>query len=404
MVFGVEGAPTPGFLIKAFRNDDPNNKIGVQIMRKWMMLVLLISVAVFHSCGQRGGDSEEQSAIPVEVMEIGLGEVKQSLTFHGDIKAEVEVKVFSKIPDRIEEFFVDDGDRVRKGDPIARILATTIEQAMLQAEAGLTAARAQEANSKVEYERAKRLHKENAMSKQQFDAIGTQYEAESAFVKQAEAALVSARTQLKDATVTAPISGIIGKRYYEAGDMATPVMAVVSIVQMDRVRIVFDATEDDLGKLAVGQRAKVQVRSYPDEIFVGEVQKISPVLDPTTRLAEVDVLVPNPDHKLKPGMYAEAEITTGILEDALVVPRYSAVESTSLETIDGRDRVVKNYFVFVVNDSNRAEQRKLDVDYVNYKQIAVRAGIIIGERLVVSGQNNLRDDLPVTIVEGRGAE
>ena len=374
------------------------------MIRRWMMLVWLTSTVVFYQCGQRGGSSEEQNAIPVEVVDIGLGEVKQSLTFHGDIRAEIEVKVFSKIPDRIESFFVDDGDRVQKGDPIAKVLATTIEQAVLQAEAGLTAAKAQEANMKVEYERAKRLNRENAMSTQQFDAIETQYEAASAQVTQAEAALNTAKTQLKDATVTASISGIIGKRYYEAGDMASPATPVVSIVQMNRVKIAVDATEEDLGRLAVGQKADVRVRSYPDEVFVGQVHKISPILDPTTRLAEVEVLIPNPDRKLKPGMYAEAEITTGILEDVLVVPRYSVIESTSMETVNGDDRVVKNYFIFVVNDSSRAEQRRLDVDYVNYKQIAVRSGIAQGERLVVSGQNNLRDGLPVVIVEGREGE
>ena len=373
------------------------------MIRKWTMFVLLASVALFTYCSQTG-ESERQNAIPVEVMEIGLGVVKQSLNFHGDIKAQVEVKVFAKIPDRIEEFFVDDGDRVRKGDPIARVLATMIEQAVLQAEAGLSATRAQEANSKVEFERAKRLQKENAMSKQQLDAIQTQYEAVSAQVKQAEAVLASARSQLRDATITAPISGIIGKRYYEAGDMALPSSPVVSIVQMDRVKIIVDATEEDLGRLSIGQKAEVRVRSYPGEVFVGKVLKISPVLDPLTRLAEVEVLIPNPGHKLKPGMYAEAEITTGILNNVIVVPRYSVIESTSLQAVDGEDRVVKNYFIFVVDDSSRAQQRRLDVDYVNHKNVAVRGGIKAGEELVISGQNNLRDGIPVTITDRKGEE
>lgn len=373
-------------------------------MRKWMMYVLLASLAIFNYCSQTGGESGEENAVPVEIMEVGLGQVKQSLNFNGDIKAEIEVKVFAKIPDRIEQLFVDDGDRVRKGDSIAKVLATTIEQAVLQTEAGLSAAQAQEANLKVEFERAQRLHKENAMSKQQFDAIRTQYEAVSAQVKQAEAVLTSARSQFKDATITAPISGIIGKRYFEVGDIAAPSMPVVSIVQMDRVKIALNATEEDLGHLSIGQKAEVQVRSYPGEIFVGKIQKISPILDPVTRLAEIEVLIPNSDHKLKPGMYAEAEITTGIMDNVIVVPRYSVIESTSLESINGEDQVVKNYFVFVVNDSSRVQQRKLDVDYLNHKQVAVRGGITVGEKLVVSGQNNLRDDLPVTIAEKGGAE
>ena len=374
------------------------------MMRKWMLCFLLASLVLFSYCSQTGGGLGEENAVPVEIMEVQLGQVKQSLNINGDIMAEIEVKVFAKISDRIEQLFVDDGDRVRKGDPIATVLATTTEQAVLQAEAGLSAARAQEANQKVEFERAQRLQRENAMSKQQFDSIQTQYEAVSAQVKQAEAALASARSQLKDATITAPISGIIGKRYFEVGDMAVPSKPVVSIVQMDRVKIALDATEEDLGRLAIGQKTEVQVRSYPGEVFVGKVQKISPILDPVTRLAEVEVLIPNPDHKLKPGMYAEAEITTGILDNAIVVPRYCVIESTSLRTIDGEDRVVRNYFVFVVDDSSRARQRRLDVDYLNHKNLAVGGGIAVGEKLVTSGQNNLREALLVAIVEGREEE
>jgi RND family efflux transporter MFP subunit len=368
--------------------------------RKWIVFILLSFMIIIIQCNQKGaGKIEEQAAVPVKVMEVSMGEVRQSLTFHGDIKAEVQVKVFAKIPDRIEAFFVDDGDYIKKGDPIAKIMATAIEQAVLQAEAGLIAAKAQEANLKIEYERAQRLNKENAISQQQYDGVQTQYEAIAAQTQQAEAAYNTAKSQLNDATITAPISGIIGKRYYEAGDMATPVQPVVSIVQMNKVKIIFDATEEDLGRLAIGQEANVRVRSYPDHIFSGKVKKISPVLDPMTRLANVEVLIPNSDQKLKPGMFAEAEITVGVLQDAMVVPRFAVIENTSLIKIDGLDKVQKNYFVYVVNDSNYSEQRKLVVDYVNHIQIAVKEGVEVGEKIVMEGHNNLREGMPVHIVD-----
>jgi RND family efflux transporter MFP subunit len=180
--------------------------------------------------------------------------------------------------------------------------------------------------------------------------------------------------------------------------MASPAMPVASVVQMDYVKIQFDATEVDLGRLKTGQRADVTVRSYTNRTFTGKIVKISPILDPLTRMATVEVLVPNPDHHLMPGMYAEVEITTGVLDNIIVVPRDVVLESTSLINDNGKDRVVKNYFVYVVDDSSRAEQRQLNVDYVNHQNIAVRSGIVPGEHLVVSGQNNLRDGLPVQVV------
>lgn len=364
-------------------------------------LSALMLLNFFQACTNAdSSDSAVTNRVPVEAAVVQLGEVRQSLSYNGDIHAELDVKVFSKIPDRIEQFFVDEGERVNKGQAIARIVATTIEEGVKQAEAALVAARAQEANLQVEFERARRLFNENAMSRQQYDAIQTQFEAARAQTIQAAAALNSVKSQLQDATVTAPISGVVGKRYYENGDMANPAVPLVSIVQMDRVKIVFNATEEDLGKLVVGQDAYVRVRSYPDRQFPGKVSRISPVLDALTRMATLEVLLDNPDYLLKPGMYAEVEVITGIIDDVLVVPRFSAIESTVMERIDGKDQVVKNFYVFTVKNG-LAKQNKLDVRYVNHKSIAVNRGIAVGDTLVVAGQNSLRDGMAV-IVMGKG--
>ena len=143
------------------------------------------------------------------------------------------------------------------------------------------------------------------------------------------------------------------------------------------------------------------VKSYSDRAFTGKVTKISPILDPLTRMAEVEVIIGNPDKKLKPGMYAKVEVITGIIENVIVVPRYTTIESTTLENINGDDQVVRNYHVFVA-DSNKAERRKLDVIYVNHVNIAVSSGIKLGEKLITMGQNYLREGLPVTIVNEEG--
>ncbi|NUM77592.1 efflux RND transporter periplasmic adaptor subunit [candidate division KSB1 bacterium] len=355
----------------------------------YFFMVMAGGAVFLTGCDQKDStDSQVETKIPVETVTVGLGNLAQTLSYYGDIKAEFEVKVFSKIPDRIERFFVDAGDRVAKGAPVARIAATTIEQAVRQAEAALTAAKAQESNLRAEYDRFSLL----------YDAIATQYEAAKAQVEQAEAALTSAKSQWHDATITAPIAGIIGKRYCETGDMAAPALPLVSVCQMDRVKMTFEATEKDLARLEIGQKTVVQVSTYPDHTFEGKVVKISPVLDPLTRLAEVEVLLDNPEHKLKPGMYAHAEVTTGVIENVIVVPRHAVIENTSLERIGGEDQVVKHYFVFVVN-SDKALQRKLEVIYLNHEYLAISSGLKIGEQLVTVGQNNLREGTPVVVVK-----
>jgi len=384
------------YAIYAFERD-----IKMKGMIKNGSLIILFSLLILHCDSGKTDDEENSVKVPVEIQTVQLGNLVQSIFYGGDIFAEFEIDVFSKIPDRIEKYFVEVGDFVNKGEPIARIIATTIEQAARQAEAALIAARAQESNLQVEYERAQRLYRENAMSLQQFDLIKTQYEANKAQVEQAEAALASARSQFKDATVSAPISGIIGKRYFEAGDMANMMTPLVKIVQMDRLKIIVNAIEDDLGKLAVGQQAKISVRSYPDIKFIGEVTKISPILDPISRMADVEILLDNKDHRLKPGMYAEVEIIFGILENVIAVPRFATIESTTMKTVEGQDEVIKNYYVYLVN-KGKAVQTKLDITYLNHKNIAVDRAIVVGDTLVIAGQNNLRDGMAVKIVKERG--
>lgn len=364
----------------------------------YFFMLMFVWAALAISCGQVDPKNEEaETTIPVEVTAVRLGEVAQMLGYYGDIEAENEVKVFSKIPDRIEQFFVDDGDRVAKGAPLAKIFALTIEQSVRQAEAGLVAVKAQEANLRVEFERLTLLHRDHSISQQQYDAMAAQYQAVQAQVQQAEAVLASANSQLHDALVSAPIAGIIGKRYCEAGDMATPALPLARIVQMERVKILVDAGEEDLARLALGQKAVVRVKTFPDSSFMGKVSKISPVLDPLTRMAEIEILLDNREHHLKPGMYAQAQITTGVLQNVIVIPRHAVIENTSLERVAGEDRVVKNYYAFVAVNG-KAQQRKLSVLYINDECLAVSAGLAPGEKLVVVGQHNLRDGVPLVIV------
>ena len=374
-------------------------------MKSYLKLfsAVCLGFIIFWSCDSSSGEEQSNEKIPVEVMPVKRGNIVQSITYTGDVKAEYEINVFSKIPDRIEKFYVDEGDHVTKGAPLARIFATTMEQNVKQVEASLISARAQENNLRLEYERAQRLHNEDAMSKQQYDAIKTQYASAQAQVEQAEAVLNGAQSQLKDALVTAPITGIIGKRYFETGDMAAPSMPLLRIVQMERVRVEFNATEQDLGRLAVGQKAAIFVKAFPDTVFPGYISKISPILDPVTRMAEVEVLAENNEKFLKPGMFATVDVTTNILKNVLVVPRYASLESTTLQKVNGQDQVLKNYYIFKIKD-NRAFRQKLDIGYINHISLAVDGGVAEGDSVVIAGQNNLRDSMLVSIAMDEGEE
>lgn len=364
-------------------------------------VAVMLAVLLAACSDSKDGDEEEGEASPVEVMVAKRQAVTRSLAYDGDVEGELEIQVFSRVPDRIEKLLVDVGDKVKQGQLVARIRATAIEQAVRQAEAGLVAARAQEANVRLEYERSQRLFAENALSQQQLDAIRTQFEAVTAQSQQAEAMLKSAMSQVTDAQITAPITGIVATRNYEEGDMASPALPLFTIVQMNRVCVTFDVAESDIGSLKLGQDAEVRVKSYPERVFKGRVSEISPVLDRMTRMARVEVMLDNPGHVLKPGMFARVEIRIGTIPDVIVLPRYATIEHTSLTQQGTKEIIVKHYVAYVVK-GDRAEERALDVAYLNHEIAAVVSGISEGEQVVIVGQYGLRDSARVSLSGQKG--
>ncbi len=370
-------------------------------IQQLLMCALVAALAAGLAGCSSKKDAAEEEKIPVEVASAQRKTIARSLAYDGDIKGEFEVEVFSRVPDRIEKFHVDVGDRVRQGGMIARVRATAIEQAVLQAEAGLVAARSQEANVRLEFERSQRLFQEKALSQQQLDAIKTQYEAVTAQREQAEAMVKTAKSQLNDALITAPISGVVATREYEEGDMASPARPLVTIVQMTRVKVAFDAAESDIGLLRPGQQAEIRVKSFPERIFKGTVSEISPVLDRMTRMARVEVVLDNRDQALKPGMFARVEVRVGSIDSVVVVPRHATIESTSLVE-NGLQKVVrKDFFVYVVREG-RAEHRKLEIAYANHEFVAVSSGLTEGEQYVTVGQAALRDSAQIVITGQKG--
>ena len=110
--------------------------------RNVFLNIIVTAIMLYFGCSGNGNtEGQNEKVVPVETTVVGRGNVVQSLTFMGDVKAEQSVSIYSKIPDRIETFYVEMGDNIRKGDPIARIAAMTIEQNVRQAEAALISAK-----------------------------------------------------------------------------------------------------------------------------------------------------------------------------------------------------------------------------------------------------------------------
>jgi len=366
-------------------------------------IILLLPVLVLLSMGSCSNDSvgEEATAeevIAVQTFTVKPGTVHRSLELLGDVKANQEIRIFSRIPDRITDLKVDMGDPVEKGDLLAVIQNTSISAGVNQVEANLEQAQAQLDNLKNEYQRVSKLYKEEAISQQQYDATKTQLEATSAQVRSLQEALKQAKSNLGDTYIRSPLNGVIGQRFLEVGDMAAGQMPVVTVVQMDTVKVSVNIIERYANDVRTDLAAAINVKSMPDTTFTGRVTKISPVVDPMSRMIAAEIQIPNHDYLLRPGMFAEVIIYLATHENTLTIPKYAIMQKTELVQDDfGRQQITRENHVYTV-ENDRAFYRTIETGIEEEGIVEVTSGLSRGEQVVLLGKNNLQDSSKVRVI------
>lgn len=367
--------------------------------RSTLLAALLLGLAL-PAAGCRSQDAsgaaqdEKPTTIPVKVAQVGSGTISRVLRRTGEVRAEVEVRVFGQVPDRILDLRVDEGDRVVKGQVLAVIQSAALTAGVAQAAASLESARAQRDRVRDELGRAERLLQSNVSSPAQVKTLRRGLTAAEAQVRSLEAVVEQASTRQQQSTVRAPIRGVVGIRYLSRGDLALPQLPILTIVQMDRVKVVIQATEFDLPHLLPDTSVEIRVAAYPEDVFEGKVSRVSPVINPLTRHAQVEVLLDNKDHRLKPGMLAQVWAVLERHEGAVVVPLFSLIlEEKAYE--DGSPR----YHAFVLEGAG-ARRRTLRTGLLEGKRMEVLEGLAPGETLVVRGQHLLQEGSEVEVVGG----
>ncbi len=365
--------------------------------------IAIISLLFLSNCGKpdKANITQEERIVPVNVTTVQAGSIENKTSFLGDIKAFQEVNVFSTIPEKMTSLKVDVNDIVKKGNILATVNDVKIRQGVLQAEAGLASAKAQYENAKTGWDRIKKLYSESAVSKSEYDAVKTQKEAAEAAVKQLTAGLKSAKEQLNDTNIKAPISGIISARNFDLGDQTSSQVPAFTIVEMNKVKIYIDIVENQIALIQPGQKAFIRVTSYPDEVFEGTIVKVYPTLNPMTRSVKAEIVINNEDLRLKPGMYADVDIITERKENVPLIPSHSIIEKTNLEYIGGEvsnTRVMTEKFVYIIQN-DVAFKRQIDTGFEEGSIIEVVNGIYVGDVIVTIGQYDLSDSTSVRVIK-----
>lgn len=211
-------------------------------------------------------------------------------------------------------------------------------------------------------------------------------------VAQARATLRQAQVNLDEATIEAPITGVVSRKYVDEGEMVGPTKALMRIVQIERVKVVGGVSARHLSALMAGKTtARLAVDAYPGAEFEGTLYRVGPDVDRQTRTVEVEVRIPNPDHRLKPGMFARLRLVLERRENVTVIS-----DSALL-------RQGPEVYAYIVNDS-KAHRRVLKLGLTQGVLHEVIEGLKPGDLVVVKGQHMLQEGDEVTIVEENSNE
>ncbi len=370
------------------------------------ILTLLVAWRVVDHLRSGPGDGGRGGRPPVAVTlaEVAVGPIRDIRVFTGSVLPQYRYMVATKVPGRVVELSKRIGDPVSRGETVARLDDAEYTQAGAEAEANLRIAKASldEAQASLalgekELARMKSLRERDLVSDADVDNALSRFQAQDARVQlaraqvsQREAALEAARIRLGYTRLRAAEPGYVGERLVDEGALLSANSAVLSVVGLDTVFVRTSVIERDYGSIRPGQEAEVEVDAFPGRRFTGRVTRLAPVLKEESRVAEMEVVVPNRDHALKPGMFARVHVVIAAEDSATVVPAAAVVRR-------GGDNGI-----FLADESKAlARYVPVSVGIVTPSAVQILEPAVSG-RVITLGQHLLEDGSPILLPSPEG--
>lgn len=348
------------------------SQIHMCYLRLSTLLLVLSAGVVLAQGGPPGGRSVTVESIVVEPTRLS-----STIKAVGTVLADASALLRSEVPGQIVELHFEDGQAIVKGAPLFSIEAT-----VLTAEANEAKANAEQ--SEAAYTRAKELVEDRLISATEFDTARANYNVSIARD-------LSARARLSKTVIRSPFDGYVGLRMINIGDYATIGQELVSVVSLDPLRVEFSVPETLLAKMKSGQTIEVSVGAYPDETFGGVITAIAPQIDVTGHSVTIRARLPNPELKLRPGLFAQVSVTLDVQDSALMVPEQAIWPI-------GQDKTV-----FVV-ENGKAMQKTVRLGQRLPGRVEIVSGIVAGEEIITAGQMKIFDGADVNTIPATGVD
>jgi HlyD family secretion protein len=292
---------------------------------KRTQLIALVSVLVIAGGFwiYRRATHEEAPAYRFAVIE--RGDLESAVSATGTLNAVTTVQVGTQVSGKIVSILADFNDPVKKGQLIARIDPTLLEQSVRDAQAGLERAKAQQEQSQVEFDRNRQLFERKVLTEIEFNNAKYALAVARANVKSAQVTLDRARQNLAYTSIYAPIDGVVVERSVDVGQTVAASLSAPQLFlianDLSQMQILASVDESDIGQIKEGQPVRFTVQAYPNQTFSGVVKKVRLQSKTTENVVNYTVVVgvDNKDNRLLPGMTATAEFLTGSATNVLTV-------------------------------------------------------------------------------------
>ena len=368
---------------------------------RWKTLLGLAATVAVAACGaKRAGDGAEAAEArggsvgnvatlnAADVTVARRAALRSGIPLSGALEPKVRITVGAPMAEQLVEMYVNEGDRVQRGQPLARFKDQVLQAAATYANTDVTTQRMNVRVAEAESARAVALFAEGAIAQRDRDNALAALEGAHSRLSLALSQAANAEDRLRSALVTAPAAGVISKRYAQAGDRVDNGKPVLELVDTRVLQLAASVPTEWLPELKIGRPVSLTVAQLDSAQVWGRISRINPTADPATRQIQIYVDVPNPREALVGGLFVSGRVVTREVAHGLAVPKVAV-------RYEGEDRQPCAYLV----SGGRLVRRVVQVGVNDDDQglVEITGGVAPGDTVVVGPIEGLTEGTPVAI-------
>ncbi len=373
---------------------------AIQRWRLWLVVLAVAVVGFYFFIARSGPDSNTQAPpagshtiVPVAAVPAKLGDLNQYISAIGTVTAYNTVTIKSRVDGALDKVNFTEGQSVKAGDLLAEIDPRPYQVQLEQAEGTLAKDVASLENAKVTFARDKELYKENALARQDLDNQETAVGQYAGSIESDKGAVDNAKLQLTYSRITSPITGRVGLRLVDPGNIihATDTTGLAVITQLQPIAVDFSIPEDDLPSLESAMKANPRLpveaydRDFKHQLAAGTLLTTDNQIDQTTGTIKLKASFPNEDNVLFPNQFVNSKLLVNTLHNVILIPAA------------GLQRSQQGSFVYVVKPDQTVEMRSVTVGASQGDVIAIDKGLAAGDLVVTDGVDKLQQGSHVSV-------